>query len=53
MLHFNLNEKVTPDNIESLSQETIIFDYLITTYQLFELLRDGENYELFARKSKI
>lgn len=48
-----LNKNIGSDNIGSFTQETIILDYLITAYQLFELIKDGENYELFARKSKI
>lgn len=34
-LHTDLVDKVTPENIERLSQQTIILDYLITAYQLF------------------
>lgn len=36
-----------------MSKETIILDYLITAYQLFELIKEGENYDLFSQKSKI
>ena len=52
-LYGELVAKVTDENIEELSQQTIVLDYLITAYQLFELVRTGENYEVFARKSKI
>ena len=35
------------------SKDIIILDYLMTCKQLFEMIREGENYERFARKSRI
>lgn len=46
-------ERLEEESIENLVQETIILDYLIIAYQLFTLIEDGENYEYFAKKSKI
>lgn len=35
------------------SKEIIILDYLITSKQLIEIFKNGENYEKFAKKSRI
>lgn len=35
------------------NKEIIILDYLITAKQLIDLLKNGENFEKFARKSRI
>ena len=39
--------------IESYNKEIVILDYLITSKQLIELFKNGENYERFSRKSRI
>ena len=39
--------------IESLSKDIVILDYLMTCRQLIEMIKDGENYERFAKKSRI
>ena len=39
--------------IESNNKEIVILDYLITSKQLIELFKNGENYERFSRKSRI
>jgi len=35
------------------NKEIVILDYLITSKQLIDLLKNGENFEKFARKSRI
>lgn len=39
--------------VESCSKEIVILDYLITSKQLIELFKNGENYDRFSRKSRI
>jgi hypothetical protein len=39
--------------IDSFSKEIVVLDYLITSKQLIELFKGGENYERFSRKSRI
>jgi hypothetical protein len=34
-------------------REIVILDYLITSKQLIDILKNGENFEKFARKSRI
>lgn len=41
------------NDIGRYEKDIVILDYLITVKQLLEILKDGENYEKFSRKSKI
>lgn len=36
-----------------MSKDIIILDYLITCRQLLDMIKDGENYEKFTKKSRI
>lgn len=41
------------DVVKKNEKEIIILDYLITSKQLIDILKNGENFERFARKSRI
>lgn len=41
------------NDIGRYEKDIVILDYLITVKKLLEILKDGENYEKFSRKSKI
>jgi len=41
------------NDIGRYEKDIVILDYLITVKQLLEILKDGENFEKFSRKSKI
>lgn len=41
------------DAIKKYEREIIIIDYLITSKQLIDILKNGENFEKFAKKSRI
>lgn len=44
---------VQEDAIKKYEREIIIIDYLITSKQLIDILKNGENFEKFAKKSRI
>ena len=49
-----LQLKEHSDNfVDNCSREIVVLDYLITSKQLIELFKNGENYERFSRKSRI
>jgi hypothetical protein len=37
----------------SYEREIVILDYLMTSKQLIDIFQNGENYEIFAKKSRI
>ena len=49
-----LQVKENNDNfVDNCSREIVVLDYLITSKQLIELFKNGQNYERFSRKSRI
>jgi serine/threonine-protein kinase ULK2 len=47
------NRETTEQFTATYEQEIVILDYLMTAKQLIDIFQNGENYERFARKSRI